>query len=196
MNSDFEELFPREEKPDAEPPLIVRRKPIRERIAFAIANWLLITPFVCLIYSIVVAKGLRMVLPVMQTRISKFPIPGAHVAERFEGFHRIDLAFIVALALYFLVTWIWMRIFLELLGHGTVMELRRRSPIAAALLGFIGFLFILMDGGLFYFGMKAEMHASWTDAPAIVVPAATLAYSAGAALIGWIHADHRISTSV
>lgn len=199
-SDDFAQLCPRDDHPISPRTIDLPRDPVtpqrswREKLTFYIANWLFITPIMSVIYAVLVSDGLRLILPATQTRLSK--IPFLEFMERYQAFYRLDLAILISLALYQLVTWLWMQIFLEILGYGSLSR-RRHCPLALkCLLGVVSFIFLALDSGLFYYGLSAKMQSSWTEAPALVLPAATIAFAAAGALIGWIHCDFRTANSL
>jgi len=148
-------------------------------------------PIVATIYAQVVAEGLRLLMPVFQLRLYKLPLPGAGVARDYDGFDRIDLAILMSLLLFLVVTWLWIRIFTELQGHGRVYQQRQQSPIVFALLSFIAFVIVAGDAMIFYVGLSTQSASGWTETPSYVAPIATLIYSCGLAMIGWWHSDYK-----
>jgi protein-S-isoprenylcysteine O-methyltransferase Ste14 len=97
----------------------------------------------------------------------------------------------VALLLFLVVSWVWCRVFTELLGYGTVAAQRHRSPFVFVLLTVIAAVIIIGDAAIFYVGLASQTASGWSDTPSWVIPAATLIYSCGLAAIGWWHADHK-----
>ncbi len=169
-----------------------RRKTLKQRFVFWMAN-LLVLPVICLVYATIIADGLRVLLPIFQKRLYQLPIPGAGLARTYDGWNRADLAIVVSVLLFFVITWLWCRIFTELQGQGAIWSQRERSPLLFYLLAFIAGVIILLDAGLFYYGLESQTANGWTEAPDFVVPAATLIYCCGLALLGWWHSDYSTS---
>lgn len=189
----FDEAFPRSRATGELPRLLRRRKTLRQRLVFGLAN-LCVLPVICLVYATIIADGLRLLMPIFQRRLYHLPIPGAGLLRQYDGWDRADLAIVVSILMFFAVAWLWCRIFTELQGYGTVAAHRHRSPIAFFLLAFIASVIILFDAGIFYFGLSSQTASGWSDAPEYVVPAATLIYSCGLAMLGWWHSDYSTSS--
>ncbi len=173
-----------------------RRKTLKQRGTYLLTN-MLILPVVGVVYATIIADGVRILMPVFARRLYQLPIPGAGMARRFDGWNRADLAIIVALLLFVVITWVWCKIFTELQGVGTIVAQREKSPITFYLLSFIAAVLILFDGAIFYFGLSSQVSGGWSnDGPDYVVPAATLLYSCGLAVLGWYHSDYQTSKLV
>lgn len=178
-----------------EPPRpLRRRKTLKQRLVFWLAN-LIVLPVVCLVYATIIADGIRVLMPIFQKRLYQLPLPGAGLARAYDGWNRADLAIVVSLLLFWVITWLWCRIFTELQGDGVIWSQREHSPILFYLLAFIAGVIILLDAGLFYYGLASQTSNGWTDAPEFIVPAATLIYCCGLALLGWWHSDYSTSHS-
>lgn len=188
-------MFDRLDSFDRVPQNLPRRKSLRVIITYNFVNWGIVTPFACGVSFIVTASGLRDLFGVMATKISKFPIPGAHLADNFEGIHRIDLAVLCAVGLYFVTTAIYAGIFIELLGDGPIAKKCRNSAVVLYLLLFISAVFLILDAIVFWAGMSVKASGIWAAAPAYAVPIATIVYCCGTALIGWFHADYKTSSN-
>ncbi|QDV61989.1 hypothetical protein [Crateriforma conspicua] len=172
-----------------------RRKTLRECCVFIFAN-LIIMPIVGLIYASVIAEGLRRLMPIFQLRIYKLPVPGLGIARDYDGWDRLDLAIVMSLLLFAVVTWLWMKVFIELQGFGTIADTRHTHPIVFFLLAGIATVIICGDALIFYVGLSAQSASGWTETPAYVAPAATTLYSCGLAVLGWWHADFKTSSLV
>jgi len=188
----FEEAFMN--SPDSvgmrRPPPLRRRKTIKQWLSFYLAN-LFVMPVVCLVYATIIADGIRLLLPIFRRRLYQLPIPGAGMARNFDGWDRVDLAIIVSILLFGAITWLWCKVWIELLGFGNILEQRHQSPVVFNMLLAITAIIIVFDAGIFYYGLAAQTSSGWTDAPSYIVPAATLIYSAGLAVLGWWHADFK-----
>ncbi|WP_430450723.1 hypothetical protein [Rhodopirellula europaea] len=171
---------------------IQQNRTISERLTFWGAN-LLVMPIIAMIYAQVVAEGLRLLMPVFQLRLYKLPFPGAGLARDYDGFDRLDLAILMSLLLFVVVTWLWIRIFSELQGFGRVYQRRKESPVVFGLLSFVAFIIVAGDAMIFYVGISTQSASGWTETPGYVAPAATLIYSCGLAMLGWWHSDYKHS---
>jgi hypothetical protein len=81
-------------------------------------------------------------------------------------------------------------------AFGTVAGQRKRAPVVFYLLTGLAGVIIFLDAALFYFGLASQTASGWSAAPAYVVPAATVLYTAGLALVGAWHADYHTSNTV
>lgn len=174
---------------------LLRRKPHRERLIFWGANAVGM-PLVALFALSLGAEGLKRTVGGFALKLYKLPIPGASRLEQYDGFARIDLAMVFALVLFVAVTFIWYRAFLELMGHGTLLEQRTTNPVLFFLLSGVAGVVVLGDCAMFYVGLASKTAGGWGATPFWVPAVATLLYLAGIALIGALHADYRTSGAV
>jgi len=170
---------------DAGPPLR-KRKTWNQKLVFWGAN-LAAIPLIGLIYATVIAEGLRRLLPVFQMRLYNLPIPGAGIARNYDGWNRLDLALLMSLLLFAVVSWLWYRVFTELLGFGTIWARRHSAPVVAYLL--TGITVVLI-------GLSSQTASGWSETPEYVAPAATIIYACGLAVLGWAHSDYHHSGTV
>lgn len=176
------------------PPLRVG-KTISQRVAFYAAN-AIVLPLVAVCYLTVSAEGLRAQLPVMSTRLSRLPVPGAGYLAGFDGWDRLDLATVTALGLCAAVTMIWIRVFEALMSAGGLAERFARRPALTAALAAVVLVIVLGDLTIFFAGLSAKSHSGWSQTAWYVAPLASVLYVAGLALIGAWHADYRQSGAV
>lgn len=169
-----------------------RRKTLRERFVFFMAN-LLIMPIVALIYSSVIADGLRSVMPIFERRLYQLPLPGIGILKTYDGFDRMDLSIIVSLLLFLVLTWLWCKVFTEIMGFGTIFNQRQSNPVLFFSIAFIVGVIILGDALLFYIGLKTQSSGGWREVNDLVLQGATLLYTCGIAVIGWWHSDFKNS---
>jgi len=179
--------------PGSVPPLR-RRKSLKQRLVFYAAN-LFIMPIICLVYATIIADGIRHLMPIFRRRLYSLPIPGAGLARQYDGWDRADLAIIVSVLLFVVVTWVWTKVFVQLQQYELIAAQLARSPIVLRLLAFLAAVLVVGDAGIFYVGLASQNSAGWSEAPTWVVPAATLIYSSGIAVIGWWHSDYQHQTS-
>lgn len=193
----FEEAFGRgsSNAVSASPQPLRRAKTLGQRMSFIAWNFLLL-PIVALIYLSVGSEGLRMTMPVLQTRLYKMPIPGANLLRTVDSLDKIDLSMVVALMLFVAVTALWIRIFRSLQDAGALAERHASNPVLSYLLAGISAIILLADAGIFYVGLSSQASSSWSETPWYVAPAATALFVAGTALIGAWHADHSQSSQV
>jgi len=136
------------------------------------------------------------VLPVFQMRLYNLPIPGAGIARNYDGWNRLDLALLMSLLLFAVVSWLWYRVFTELLGFGTIWARRHSAPVVAYLLTGITVVLIAGDAFIFYVGLSSQTASGWSETPEYVAPAATIIYACGLAVLGWAHSDYHHSGTV
>lgn len=194
----FDQVYPDGNDPTqirAKPQPLKRRKTLRECGMFIAAN-LVVLPVVALLYGVVVADGLRVLMPIFSLRLYKLPLPGAGLIRSYDGWDRLDLALIMSLLIFAVVTWLWTKIFVELQGFGTIADQRLTRPLVFYMLSTIAAVFILGDAMVFYVGITAQSASGWTESPWYVAPAATLLYCCGLAVCGWWHSDFKTSSLV
>lgn len=194
----FEPVYPRSEMDSRHQPAtrpIRRRRTLRECLVFYLAN-AIIMPVVAVIYATIIAEGLRRLMAIFQTRIYKLPIPGVGLAKNYDGWDRLDLAIIMSLLLFVVVTWLWGRVFVELQGQGTIANKRHTQPVVFYLLSFIAATLILGDAAIFYVGLSTQASSGWNETPSYVAPCATVLYTCGLAVIGWWHSDWKTTSNL
>ncbi|GAB5407618.1 MAG: hypothetical protein Aurels2KO_58490 [Aureliella sp.] len=191
----FDTVFPDDDDGRSRNTPLKRRKSLRECAFFIGAN-IVIMPVVGLIYASVCAEGLRSLLPVFQLRLYKLPVPGAGLLRGFDGWDRLDLALLMSLLLAAVLAMTWTKVWIELLGHGSIADTKQTKPIVFCLLTSIAAIMIAGDALIFYVGLKTQAASSWAETPSYVAPAATILYSCGLALLGWWHADFKTSSLV
>ena len=101
----------------------------------------------------------------------------------------------VALLLFVVVTWVWTKVFVQLQHYESLSIQVQRSPIVFRLLAFLAAVLVIGDAGIFYVGLSSQTSSGWSESPGWVVPAATLIYSCGLAVIGWWHSDYQHNSS-
>ena len=106
------------------------------------------------------------------------------MARQYDGFDRLDLAIVMSLLLFVVVTWLWNRVFSELQGFGSIVSRRKQSPIVFCLLSFIAVVILAGDALIFYVGLSSQSSSGWSETPSYVAPVATLIYSCG--LLFWV----------
>ncbi len=168
-----------------------KRKTIKQITTFWSANALAI-PVIGLIAASLVAQGLRGVMPIFQLRLYKLPIPGLAAMKNYQGFDKFDIAILMSLLLFGLVSCLWCRIFTELSGHGTISDQRIKNPIIFYLLTSIAGIIIGVDALIFFTGLLAA-EAGWGETPWFVAPVATLLWVSILAILGWYHSDYHHS---
>lgn len=194
----FEPVYPRggggNSNQPPRPPLRRARK-FTEYFVYYAAN-AIILPVVAIIYATIIAEGLRQMMPLFQMRLYKLAIPGAGFARDYDGLDRLDLAILMSLLLFVVVTWLWGRVFMELQGLGSIAARRHTQPIVFYFLSFIAFTLIVGDASIFYVGLASQGSSGWSETPFWVAPGATILYTCGLAIIGWWHSDWKTSNLV
>tara|TARA_R110002049_G_scaffold309101_2_gene516881 strand:+ start:830 stop:1438 length:609 start_codon:yes stop_codon:yes gene_type:complete len=195
---DFDEAFahtPVDAEPDGGTPQIRRRRESQEWLTFWSAN-AIILPLVAMIYASVISEGLRQIMPIFQMRLYRMPVPGAGMIRQWDGWDRVDLAFVMSLLLFALVAWLWCRIFIEAQGLGRIAKQRQQNPFVFYMLTTFAVVLIGGDALIFYVGISAQSESDWNETPAYVAPLATVLYSCGLAVLGWWHSDYHTSNIV
>ncbi|QDV81381.1 hypothetical protein [Planctomycetes bacterium TBK1r] len=173
-----------------------RRKSLKSQIVFWLVNLVLVAPAIVVVYLTIVADGLRNLMSVFATKLSKLPIPGIGAMAGFDGFNRIDIAAVTAMILCVTVSYIWFRVFTELSGHGRLSRQSNGNPILVWLLVGIAAILVIGDALIFYAGMSNQAAGGWTGTPQSVCIGATVVYSVGLAFLGGYHADYHTSEEV
>lgn len=179
----------------AHAPPIRLRKTWDQRLAFAAAN-LAVLPVVAVCYQVVSSDGLRRMLPVFSVKLSRLPVPGAAYLDAYDGWNRLDGASLAAFVLFGAVTYLWFRLFSELVGDGPLAAARRTKPVLFWMLAAMAGVILAGDGVIFLSGLAAKTAGGWSDTPWYVPPLATVLFLSGQALIGWWHADWKHSGAV
>lgn len=171
------------------------RKTWGQLTAFVVAN-LLVMPLIGLCYLVVSAEGLRRMMGVFATRLYNLPVPGAGVLRNWDGFDRADLAIVMATLLFVAITYLWYRVFRELMGGGRLLGSRATNPVLFYALVTMAGVVLVGDAVLFYYGLAARAGGGWGETPGYVPLLATVLYLAGLAGVGAWHADFHTSGAV
>ena len=106
------------------------------------------------IYCVVIASGLREIVPALGQKLYKLPIPGFTMFGDYVGTRRLDLAIGMAVILLFSVCWLWERILFTIMSPdeafadaGWDPEAYRRVVLT------LGTVILLSDGLLFYYAV-------------------------------------------
>ena len=194
----FDEAFPQSPPASGKPVQIAplrRKKTLTQNLTFWGGN-LLLTPLVCVVYVTVIAEGLRQLMAVFATRIHRLPLPGAKSLREFQGWSEVDLAVVMSVLIFVVVSFVWIRIFKVLIAWSDLADQGRRNPLLYGVLGFIALTILVTDILLFYWGLASKASSGWSDSPGFVAAAASVAYLASLALWGWWHADYHASGKV
>ena len=194
----FDEAFPQAPRPDGAPVQMTplrRKKTFMQKLTFWGGN-LLLTPLVCIVYITVIAQGLREMISVFCTRVYKLPLPGAKSLRDLQGWGDIDLAVVMSVLIFVVVSFIWIRVFKVLIGWSDLTDQGRPNLLLYGFLGFIAATILATDICLFYWGLAAKASSGWSDSPGYVAAVASVAYMASLALWGWWHADYHASGKV
>lgn len=113
--------------------------------------------------------------------------------QHYDGFDRADLGMVFALLLFIATTFVWIRVFKEVHGFGTIAQNRHQNPSLFFLMTAVAGIVLVGDAGIFYIGLEAKASGSWAQTPEYVPVAATAVYLAGLALIGAWHSDYHCS---
>ncbi|WP_253157122.1 hypothetical protein [Stieleria tagensis] len=153
---------------------------------------LLIAPILFTVVFAVAAQGIRELVPVMRTRLSRLPFPGFELLESYQGYSDLDLSHLASVLLFIAVTLIWIRVISESKGLGTVMQQRKSNPIVFYLFAAIAVIILSADAFVFYCGLAARNNG-WTETSGYVPIACTALYAAGVAAFGALHQSYHES---
>lgn len=196
--NDFEQAFARVEESEADSPRVppIRKaKTFKQRLVFGLVN-LTVMPLVALVYLSIGAEGLRTCLPIFSTRLYRLPVPGAGVMRDFDGWDRLDLSMVMAMAMLGVASFIWYRVFKELQGFGELRYQRKSNPLLFLLITHVAGVILCADTAIFYVGLSTQSASSWSETPQWVPVAATVLYTAGLAMLGAFHSDYHHSGAV
>jgi len=191
---DFDEPFIEADPSRPQRPIFLK-KSLKQKIIFYGIN-LLILPLVAIVYLTIIRDGLTTLIPVSQMPLHRLAIPGAGHLKSYDGFDRLSLSHIIALVAFSAALFLWARVFIELMGGGTLSGLKHRSPIVFWFIAAIVFTILLGDAALFFVGLQIQASSSWNETPAYVPIGTTVLYMCGLAGLGAYHADFHCSGSV
>ena len=146
-------------------------------------------PGLAICYLSIGAEGLRKLMGVFSTRLSKLPIPFAEYLQDYSGFEKLDLAMLAAIILFVAMTLLWIRIFKELQDIGSVLLRRSSNPILFFVVATIAFVAVAADCYIFYLGLTSQSASAWGESPDSVPVIVSILYMCGLAGIGAWHAD-------
>lgn len=123
-------------------------------IAWAVFCLIVLFP----LYWIISSAGLRELNAIFAYKFSKLPIPLFHHFSRFEGWRRLDVGYLVAVAVMVAVFWLWHHILKDLLlveGSGVDGKVWKEESLQ----GFskvVGYAVLGADAILFFCGLVAS----------------------------------------
>lgn len=122
-----------------------------------VKSWLfklLTTPLMGVIYWVVIADGLRLLLPALGIPLWKLPIPGISYLRLYQGFNKFDLANCLAIFLCLAVFFLWLNILRMWLSEdGFFVSRRLDAEKYALVLLILGLVILGSDIALFYYSM-------------------------------------------
>ncbi len=194
LDFDFDEPFSAADPSRPQRPVFLK-KSFRQRVMFYGIN-LLVGPLICLIYWTIVADGIETVIPIGRMPLHRLAVPGAGLLKAYDGFDRLTISHIISLVAFSAALFLWARVFIEMMGGGTLSGLRHRAPVVYWILASIVFAILFGDAALFYIGLQVQASSSWNETPAYVPIATAALYMCGLAAFGAFHADYHCSGSV
>lgn len=191
---DFDEPFHEADPSRPQRPIFLR-KSLKQKLMFYGIN-LLVLPLVAVVYWTIIKDGLDFILPIGKMPLYRLAIPGAGLLKAYDGFDRLTLSHIVSLVAFSAALFLWARVFVEMMGGGTLSGLKHRSPIVYWILAAIVFVILAGDASLFYIGLQIQASNSWNETPFYVPIGTAVLYMCGLAALGAYHADFHCSGSV
>lgn len=171
-----------------------RRKTWTQWFVFLIAN-LLLLPVLIVTHASVAGDGIRSMLPVFQRKIWSLPIPTASFARHYDGFDKLDLAFLAAISLFSIAALTWKHLFLTL-QEPTADGVSVRSSASGLIRMAIVLCVLGADAGLFWAGLASQSACGWSDPPTFVAPLATALFTSLTAACALWHVDFHTSRYV
>ena len=123
--------------------------------------------FLMVICCTVIAQGLRLIHPLFTGRLAR--IPGLRFLERWEGWHRLDLANVVAVVLLvveYVILVKAVRYFLVPASLRDSDDWNARNDRTITWVGFVGF--VLFEGFLFFLGVLKN-DSGWDEGSSVFV---------------------------
>ncbi len=134
--------------------------------------WELVTKgLLGIVYYVLIAEGMRQVLPVLGTKLSK--IPGLGILNEYEGLHKLDLAHVLSI-MVLLIAWIlWRILLLAWLSHEPEQnEFGWKPRRHQELVTILGAVMLITDAALFYYAMAdLSWNGSWFSITALFATA-------------------------
>ncbi|MFN4261393.1 MAG: hypothetical protein ACK4RK_19070 [Gemmataceae bacterium] len=122
-----------------------------------VKSWLfklLTTPIMTVIYWVVIADGLRLLLPALGIPLYKLPIPGISYLRLYQGFNKFDLANCLLIFLCLAVFFLWLNILrMWLYEEGCFLSRQLDAGKYATVLVLLGLVILGSDIALFYWSM-------------------------------------------
>ncbi|XZE53972.1 hypothetical protein SH139x_005749 [Planctomycetaceae bacterium SH139] len=167
-------------------PTLLRKKPWERRVKFWFLNAVILPPLFVICMAIA-ARGLKDLLPVMEMRISRVPLPFLELLENYQGFSKLDLSHLSAGLLFISVSLCWKNFIHEAKGEGAVSQLQKSRPVAFYLYATIGSTVLVTDAIVFFVGLASQSNA-WNETPFYVPIIGTALYIGGvAAYAAFVH---------
>lgn len=187
MRGGFEQAF----GADGTGPLRLR-KTLGEKIAFWGTNCL-VMPLIGTCYLVISAEGLRQMMSVFSIRLSSLAFPGASYLRDYDGFDKLDLAVLMSMLLYIVITMVWIKLFSALMNGEEFLRQRTTNPVLFYTLTTVGTIILLGDAILFFFGLDAKASSGWSNTHPSVPYLCTGLYLSLLAGVGAWHADYHKS---
>lgn len=167
-------------------PTLVRKKPLERRVKFWVLN-AIILPALFVICMAIAARGLKDLLPVMEMRLYRLPLPFVDNLKDYEGFADLDLSHLSAGLLFIAVSLCWKGFIHAAKGEdANSLSLRGRS-LAFYLHAAIGATVLIADAIVFFVGLASQANA-WNQVPFYVPFIGTALYVGGvAAYAAFVH---------
>src|ERR1051326_126135 len=106
------------------------------------------------IYCLVIAEGLRMLVPALGQKLHKLPLPGCSIFAQYQETRRLDLALFLSIFLLVAVWWLWEQVLKVFLSTETAILTSGWNPDAyKRLVMILGAVVLVADAALFYIAM-------------------------------------------
>lgn len=140
------------------------------RLAFRIV-------FVCTlgpVYLAIAREGLRAILPnIFGMKLSQLPLPFVALLDDFESTHKLDIAFLSAVGLFFFISGIWDALMQTVLYHNGTHDFDPRTNVQALreVFQYGGTALLIADAVVIFIGVQNQTMWSAGVFAAIVITA-------------------------
>ncbi|PHQ33124.1 hypothetical protein CEE69_21935 [Rhodopirellula bahusiensis] len=167
---------------------IPRAKKPSEKLKFGLLNGVVIPPS-CLAIIPISGEGIRMLLDVTSTKLSRLPFPMLDRLEMYSGWDQLDLAHVIAGLLILATSLVWIRVINESKGVGDVLSYRQKLPALFYLYAGVAAGVIGLDALIFLLGLQSRTNG-WGEVPVYAGPACCVLYVVLCACFAIFHSDY------
>lgn len=174
---------------------IKRSKKPREKLTFWFVNGI-ISPPGAIVTIPIAGEGIRNLLDVTATKLSRLPFPFLDRLDQFSGWADLDIAHLMSALMLIATSMMWIRLIREAKGDGEVLKYKFTNPPLFWFYTVVAMSVILLDGFIFFLGVKSR-GGGWSGEMPLYVPfVCTAFYMVLVAAYGIFHADYATGKKV